>query len=368
MPTDTVIATTDNCRYCLMCRHVCPVGHVTRLETLTPHGWGLTIASVRRGLLHWDEATVTALYQCADCGTCRAHCVTDQPLPEAIAEARAEVAAAGLAPAAALAVAERLAAFGNPYVAQAPEPPLGEGPVALFVGDEVAHRWPAALEAALKLLAVLDIRPALIGRGRNNGYLASSLGFPDLARRLAEATLAELTAVGAHRLLVLSPGDYYAFHRLHDERLGLTRPRHLEVTEVVNLLARALEMGDLSFRQAAPDGPYAYLDPTHTVRVDGRWDAPRRLLEAVLPNPPRELFWRRERTHPTGSTALQFTQPDLAALLTTARLEDAQRAGVRLLVTEAAGDLAVLAPLAPRFGLAVRGLYELLADHLSGGS
>ena len=22
-------ATTDNCRYCLMCRHVCPVGHVT---------------------------------------------------------------------------------------------------------------------------------------------------------------------------------------------------------------------------------------------------------------------------------------------------------------------------------------------------
>ncbi|MCS6845650.1 MAG: (Fe-S)-binding protein [Caldilineales bacterium] len=366
MATNTVIATTDNCRYCLMCRHVCPVGHVTRLETLTPHGWGLTIASVRRGLLRWDEATVTALYQCADCGTCRAHCVTDQPLPEAIAEARAEVVAAGLAPAAALAVAERLAAYGNPYVEQVPQPPLGEGAVALFVGDEVAYRCPGLLDAALKLLAALDIRPALVGRGRNNGYLASSLGFPDLARSLAQATLAELAAVGAHQLLVLSPADYYAFHRLHQERLALTRPRHLEVTEVVNLLARALEMGDVAFRRAEIDAPYAYLDPTHTVRVDGRWDAPRQLLTAVLPGPPRELFWRRERTHPTGSTALQFTQPDLAATLNTARLEDAQRTGVRLLVTEAAGDLAVLTPLAPRFGLELRSLYELLADHLAG--
>ena len=48
---EDVILTTENCRYCLMCRHVCPVGHVTRLETLTPHGWGLTIASIRRGIV-----------------------------------------------------------------------------------------------------------------------------------------------------------------------------------------------------------------------------------------------------------------------------------------------------------------------------
>jgi Fe-S oxidoreductase len=364
MPTDTVIATTDNCRYCLMCRHVCPVGHVTRLETLTPHGWGLTIASVRRGVLRWDEATVTMLYQCADCGTCRAHCVTDQPLPEAIAETRAEVVAAGLAPAAVLAVAEKLAAFGNPYVDRHPEPATGEGPVALFVGDEVPYRWPTALDAVLQLLAALDLHPALVGRGRNNGYLASSLGFPDLARSLVQATLDELSTVGAHRLLVLSPGDYFAFHRLHEERLGISRRPRLEVEEVVTLLERSLATGDLRFRQTAPSAPYAYLDPTHTVRVDGRWEAPRRLLAAVFSEPPRELFWRRERTHPTGATALQFTQPDLAAMLATARLEDARRAGARLLITEAAGDLAMLAPLAPQFGLEVRHLFAVLADQM----
>ncbi len=55
------LPTTENCRYCLMCRHVCPVGHVTRLETLTPHGWGLTIESVKRNLLEWNDETIDLL-------------------------------------------------------------------------------------------------------------------------------------------------------------------------------------------------------------------------------------------------------------------------------------------------------------------
>jgi len=42
---------TENCRFCWMCRHVCPVGRVTSRETLTPHAWALTIESVKRGQL-----------------------------------------------------------------------------------------------------------------------------------------------------------------------------------------------------------------------------------------------------------------------------------------------------------------------------
>ena len=36
------LATLENCRYCLMCRHADPLGHVTHLETLTPRGIALT--------------------------------------------------------------------------------------------------------------------------------------------------------------------------------------------------------------------------------------------------------------------------------------------------------------------------------------
>ena len=36
------IEAVHGCRYCWMCRHVCPVGHVTHRETHTPHAWALS--------------------------------------------------------------------------------------------------------------------------------------------------------------------------------------------------------------------------------------------------------------------------------------------------------------------------------------
>src|SRR5215471_12888139 len=112
-----IILTTEGCRYCLMCRHVCPVTRVTYNEATSPHGWALTIASVRRGLLDWNAETADLLYQCADCGLCESFCATDQPLPYAIVAARAEIAAAGHAPAAVAMVDAALRGWGHPYEA-----------------------------------------------------------------------------------------------------------------------------------------------------------------------------------------------------------------------------------------------------------
>lgn len=364
MPIEHVILTTDNCRYCLMCRHVCPVGHVTALETLTPHGWGLLAASQRRGLTEWNAETVKVMYSCADCGACRAHCVTDQPLPEAIAATRAEIAARNLAPVIAYQLNDALKRWGNPYREQAPEGVSGSGEVALFVGDAARYLWPDGVAGALRLLKAVGIEPALIGVGRNNGYLASSLGFPDTAAALAHATLDEIADVGARQVLVLTPGDYFAFRQLLDERLGVLWPEGLALQEVTVLLAEKLAEGALALNRWDQDTPYAYVDPTHSVRVTGRYDAPRRLLAAVMPGPGRELYWRRERTHPTGSGALRWTNPHIARHLTYARLSGAAEAGARLIFCEDPADLSALSEHAGMFGLRVEGLYERLAQHL----
>ena len=363
---ENVILTTENCRYCLMCRHVAPVEQVTFREALSPHGWALLIASVRRGLTAWNEDTIDVLYSAPDHGNSRAHCVTNQPLPEAIAAARAEVAAQGLAPAAAYQVNEALQQWGNPYQEQAMATADGRAEVALFVGDDTCYLWPEALAAARALLQATGVEPALIGIGRNNGYLASSLGFPETARRLAEDTLDELRNSGARRLLVLSPGDYFTFSQLYDERLGIKWPEDVAFLEVTSYLADQVDRGALRFRRADGNDLYAYVDPTHAVRVPGQREAPRRLLATVLPEANRrELFWRRERAHPVGSTALQFTKPDIAQKLTEARLQDAANSGAQLLISEDPATLSHLAGHAGRYGLQVQGLYELLAEHLA---
>lgn len=357
------IRATDNCRYCLMCRHVCPVADVTQLESLSPHGWALTIASQRRGLIEWNTDAVGALYHCADCGLCRANCVTDQPLPNAIVAARTQVVASGLAPKPLYKLAESLAQWGNPYVEALPIPPERQGNVALFVGDEALYRWPSALEATLQLLHAIGLDPILVGRGRNSGYLASSIGFQDVARTLVVDTLAEVTNAGADRLLVLAPADFYAFGVMAAERLAIKLPENLALEPVTDILAAALQTGQLRL-QAAPEAPaWAYVDPTHSARIGRTGDTPRQLGAAIY-GTPRELFWRRERAHPSGATALRFSLPHMAYLLAHARLQDAQRQGAQVVVTEAPGDLALFTEVAPRLGMRVQGLYELLASQL----
>ena len=234
------------------------------------------------------------------------------------------------------------------------------------MGDEGAYLWPAAVDAAVALLGALGIQPVRVGVGRSSGYLASSLGFPGVASDLARANLDDIRAAGASRVIALSPGDVFTFNQLWRERLGIEWPADLHLVELITLLADGLGAGEIGFDRAEDHRPYAPVDPTHAIRVETRHDAPRRLVEAVMPGPRVELLWRRERAHPVGSTALQFTQPGIAEKLTRARLEDAQANGAEVVITEDPGTLHHLSRHAGEYGIAVVGLYELLAEHLAG--
>ena len=235
--------TLENCRFCLMCRHVAPVGLVTDLETLTPHGIALIATSQQRGLIEWNEETVGIIYSEPDGGNCRAHCVFDQPHPAAVAAVRVNLVEQNLAPETVYETGKALDEWGTPFAQEGAETASGQGNVALFVGDEAKHLWPNALPAALKLLGSLGIEPVLIGNGRNNGLLATSLGFPETAANLVQATLAELKDSSAQKLLFLSPGDYFTFKQAIDERLGIEFPADVELVELVSLLAGELANG-----------------------------------------------------------------------------------------------------------------------------
>jgi len=357
-----VIGTTEGCRYCLMCRHVCPVTRVTFNEATSPHGWALEIASVRRGLLAWNAETTDRLYQCADCGLCRAFCVTDQPLPDAIVAARAEVVAAGQAPAAVAEIDAALRRWGNVYGVAAPSPEATEwAETAILVGSAAFLREWESVGAARRLLEHAGVGHTLAAVGRSSGYLAYTLGLHPTARDLARATVEELDHIGCQRLVVFSPQQAHMLRHVYP-LLGAPLPELIEVIELTVLLAALLDEGRLKLRRANLE--LVYHDPCQTPRIDGRWRAPRRLLEALTTQRPREGFWREQRAAPCGASGgLPWTQPELAAGLARAALADATRDGARPIVTDAPGCLAHLRAHAMP-GIEVRGLYELLADHL----
>jgi len=362
---DTTGATTEGCRYCWMCRQACPVGHVTAREPHTPHAWALTIESVKRGQLTWNPETVELLYACADCGLCRAHCATDRPLPDAIAAARAEVAAAGSALPVVYDLDARMKAHGNPYGPMAPAAAAAQGQTALFVGDAAQHFGASGLAAAMTLLEAAGVKPVTIAAGRSSGAMASSLGLASTASTLATTLLQEVAATGCRELLVLTPGDKWAFTEVYPDRLGIAWPENVKVIEVTTVLGEALADGRLTFKAASDVPAYAYHDPCHSPRIDRDSGTARRLLAAALgKDGARQLFWREGRAHPCGATSgLEFTQPAIAARLADARIADAKAAGAKWLVTE---DPACLHQLGQSGApdLQVRGLYELLAAQL----
>jgi|SRR5579859_2779824 len=351
------------CRYCLMCRHVCPVGRTTKSETTTPHGWALLIASVDRGQLQWDTGAVDTLYQCAQCGLCLSNCVTDQPLPSAIAAARAHVVAAGLAPQSVGTLDARLRQWGNPYQESAPLPASGTAPAALFVGAAAQRLRPQTLAGARKLLDALGVEYVPIGQGLSSAYLPFALGLRETAARLAQAALSEIAASGCQRLIVLTPEDARAFSDALPE-LGLQLPDGVALVELTSLLAAGLEAGRLAVHPRT--GSATYHDPAHTPHFPGRAAQARRVVAALFSQPVREMFWRAERATPGGAVGgLEFTHPELALRMAHDRLAEAAATGAEILVTEDPVALAYLEQHLAGAKIKLAGLFELLAEQLA---
>ena len=83
----------DNCRFCWMCRHICPVGHYTGLERNTARARMLALSMVERG--EDISMAIDNVYECMCCGACTKECVTGFDPVYAIMEVRKEAALAG---------------------------------------------------------------------------------------------------------------------------------------------------------------------------------------------------------------------------------------------------------------------------------
>jgi Fe-S oxidoreductase len=241
----------------------------------------------------------------------------------------------------------------------------GASRTVLFVGAAAQYLRPQTLVAARFLLDKLGVAYTLVGVGRSSAYLPYTLGLTETARKLAQATLAEINAARCKRVLVLSPEDVHTFQNVYS-LLGFAWPEGVVVVELIDLLAEALNTGQLKLHQM--DALLTYHDPAHTPRLPARAATVRKLLAALAEKPMQEMFWREQRAAPGGSVGgLEFTQPALAAQMTRERLAEAQATGADMLVTE---DPAALAQfLAQSDGaIKVQGLYELLVEQMSDSS
>ena len=65
----------DSCRFCWMCRHICPIGNATGQERNTARARMLALSLVERGAEPLS-GVADNVYECALCEACTKECVT----------------------------------------------------------------------------------------------------------------------------------------------------------------------------------------------------------------------------------------------------------------------------------------------------
>ncbi len=155
----------DSCRFCWMCRHICPIGNATGLERNTARARALGASLVVRGATELKEIADN-VYECTLCGACTNNCMTGWDPKVFIQELKTEIILNGVTPDYISALLEKYQATGNVFGKEKACSCLDElfntkSDIALFAGQDGLYKAPKAVLTAAELLAKAGVKVAL---------------------------------------------------------------------------------------------------------------------------------------------------------------------------------------------------------------
>ncbi len=145
----------DSCRFCWMCRHICPIGNATGLERNTARARALGVSLVARNATELKEIADN-IYECTLCGACTNNCMTGWDPKVFIQEVKTEIVLNGVAPDYIVKLLEVYAKTGNVFGVEAckclDELYNTDSETALFVGQDALYKSPESVKNAVAVL------------------------------------------------------------------------------------------------------------------------------------------------------------------------------------------------------------------------
>ncbi len=329
MMTQNALRHADKCRFCWMCRHLCPVQLVTGRELNTPRAKGLLLSMNARGTAEFDPDMAAAMYECLLCDACTNDCATGYQPPLFIREARTEAVVNGTAPGAVVKLIEAAEATGSIY--GEPGPCFGQegSEVLVYIGEAAAHRAPSMAKSLLALLAKAGVSAKVLENEPVSGAMLADLeGYTEDVRRQAAACAGALNAAGLPTVVVLDSYDAEIIKQ-HYAEWGCAVTA--EVVTATAFAAKLLAGGRLAAKPASGVRAACH-DDDRLARSLHEFE-PVRALAKAAGYELCEMFNHGRLAKSCGTALALEYMPGIAAQVAAARWDDLARTGAKVLLT-----------------------------------
>lgn len=352
----------DSCRFCWMCRHICPIGNANGQERTTARARALGLSMVVRGSAELTSDIIDNIYECSCCSACTCDCVTGWDPVTFTKEFRLQVAMEGKTPDYIRKLIDNCMNIGNPYGETNLDPVLEAAIAAheaktdtlLYLGSDARFCAPQAAVAAVKLLEKADISFTVLADEPDSGaameYMVSAANETTQMMKKAVSAMN-----GFERVIIYEPMDAKVIIREYQEwNLGLTAKIVLFPVFVASLLKKGmLTVKKTAEKITCQDSYILARELEETDRVREIILACGELIEMLL---------NRKDTVLAGHLLLAEYIPGVIALTAERRMQEALASGAETVVVATVAEKVAMETAK---GLKIMTVEELVLAHLN---
>ena len=347
---------TDNCRFCWMCRHVCPIGNATGLERNTARARAMAISLVLRGATELKEVADN-IYECSLCGACSNNCMTGFDPKVFVQEIKTEIVLSGVTPDYVTDLIEKYLQTGNVYgekICSCLDEILSvKSETALLVGQDALYKSPESVLNAVTLLkkAGVKVEVCTVDSGASMWFLT---GKTQETKDLAISSKEKLN--GYKQVIVYDPVDLsFISHEYKEWGIEVK-------TKIIGFNAYLLDLilgGELKLKRG--DNQYTLQDNYAYARELDDVKTGRELINQVGVN--KEMLLNGKEANLAGQLIMNEYMPKVIHQVAKDRWVNAINMGCKTLVTENPAEFVMLKATCPN-GYRVISIEEMILENM----
>lgn len=350
----------DACRFCWMCRHICPVGNATGQERNTSRARALALSLVNREGVELTSDVMDNIYECQMCGACTKECVTGWDPTFFTKDVRLNAALNGKTPDYINAIVDKILDTGNAYGAKKVKAALDKAikahekdeKVLLFLGSEARYNVPDAAVKAIEVLEKAGVKFTCLAKEPDSGAALDWLiGAADETKKMMKDCA---DVIGKYKTIVaFDPADAKAFVREYKE-YGVKLDGVVTFTAYVAGLIK-----DKKLKVNNTGKAVVFQDPYQLARDLEETEEPREIVSACAEL--NEMLLNRKDTMWAGGWLMAIYNPLVSELVAKERWMNAINVGANTIVTASPAEYAALKKVAPS-GKKVISIEELVLE------